>query len=278
MMTNKIKNWVRRLNAVFSHRFTPQPVASDGSSRAKIRGFTLLELLIVIAILAIISIALILVLNPAETLRKSRDTQRISDLSTLKTALGIYTTTVSSPSIGADADCLGYASAADVTTAVIFYSKPQTADPACAVNVAEGTDVETGSTFGGVGGATDSCKAVAVANNTLVDGSGWIPVNFGSITGGSPISSLPVDPTNNVSGVGGIAPASTDLVYRYACQKATNTTPLKPTIVYELDARFESTAYGPSGDDDKSAKDGGDNDAYYEVGSSTKLMGAGTNY
>ena len=47
------------------------------------KGFTLLELLIVIAIIAVLSVILVLVLNPAETLKKSRDTQRMSDLSTL---------------------------------------------------------------------------------------------------------------------------------------------------------------------------------------------------
>src|SRR3989344_4392766 len=60
-------------------------------------GFTLLELLIVIAIIAILSVALVIVLNPAETLRKSRDAQRLSDLSTLKTAIGLYLTSTTSP-------------------------------------------------------------------------------------------------------------------------------------------------------------------------------------
>ncbi len=66
----------------------------------KSSGFTLLELLIVIAILAILSVALVLVLNPAETLKKARDSQRISDLSTIKTAIGLYMTTVSPTYLG----------------------------------------------------------------------------------------------------------------------------------------------------------------------------------
>jgi len=61
------------------------------------RGFTLLELLIVIAIIAILSVVLIILINPAETLRKSRDAQRISDLGSIKTALGIYLTSTSTP-------------------------------------------------------------------------------------------------------------------------------------------------------------------------------------
>lgn len=64
-------------------------------------GFTLLELLIVISIIAILAVALVLVLNPGETLKKSRDAQRISDLGTIKTALGIYLTSTSTPIMGA---------------------------------------------------------------------------------------------------------------------------------------------------------------------------------
>ena len=60
-------------------------------------GFTLLELLIVIAIIAILSIALVFMLNPAETLKKARDAQRISDLKSVKTALGIMLTASSTP-------------------------------------------------------------------------------------------------------------------------------------------------------------------------------------
>ena len=60
-------------------------------------GFTLLELLIVISIIAILSIALVFMLNPAETLKKARDAQRISDLKTVKTALGIMLTASSTP-------------------------------------------------------------------------------------------------------------------------------------------------------------------------------------
>ncbi|HEY4526144.1 MAG TPA: prepilin-type N-terminal cleavage/methylation domain-containing protein, partial [Candidatus Paceibacterota bacterium] len=43
--------------------------------------FTLIELLIVIAIVAILSTVVIITLNPAELLRQSRDSVRLSDLS-----------------------------------------------------------------------------------------------------------------------------------------------------------------------------------------------------
>ncbi|MBI1755394.1 prepilin-type N-terminal cleavage/methylation domain-containing protein, partial [Candidatus Azambacteria bacterium] len=54
------------------------------------RGFTLLELLIVITILAILTLVVILFINPVEILKKSRDVQRMSDLRTMKTAIALY--------------------------------------------------------------------------------------------------------------------------------------------------------------------------------------------
>ena len=68
------------------------------------KGFTLIELLIVIAILAILATTVVLVLNPAQLLAQARDTQRISDLSTLKSAIAIYLSTATSPTVGTTAN------------------------------------------------------------------------------------------------------------------------------------------------------------------------------
>ena len=70
-------------------------------------GFTLIELLVVIAIIAILSVVLILTLNPAELLRQARDSNRVSDLATLKSAISLYLADVSSPSIiGSNTHCM----------------------------------------------------------------------------------------------------------------------------------------------------------------------------
>ncbi|MDD4931154.1 MAG: prepilin-type N-terminal cleavage/methylation domain-containing protein, partial [Candidatus Colwellbacteria bacterium] len=45
-----------------------------------IKSFTLVELLIVIAILAVLAAAVVVVLNPAELLAQARDSQRSTDL------------------------------------------------------------------------------------------------------------------------------------------------------------------------------------------------------
>lgn len=236
------------------------------NNKSSKKGFTLLELLIVIAIIAILSVAIVLVLNPAEMLKKSRDSQRISDLSTLKSALGIYLTTATSTDLGPN--CLS--STGPVTTAKISYSKAQASDPTCAVNVTEGSDVTSGSTFD----SSDMCTATTTDKVSLVNGNGWVPVNFTVITGGSPISNLPLDPVNNVDVA--TAPDNGDLVYRYACQEAAAVP--APANVFEIDAVLESAAYGPSGTDDKSATDGGDNSNYYEVGTNLRLIGNVTNF
>ena len=107
----------------------------------KNQGFTLLELLIVIAIIAILSVILVLVLDPSETLKKSRDSQRMSDLSTIKTALGLYSTSVTAPymaGVASNAGCKGSTSsdAAYAAGDKIYYSYPSDAPGAAITDVA----------------------------------------------------------------------------------------------------------------------------------------------
>ena len=54
------------------------------------RSFTLVELLVVIGILSVLSAATVILINPAEIFKESRDGQRISDISTLATILSKY--------------------------------------------------------------------------------------------------------------------------------------------------------------------------------------------
>lgn len=53
------------------------------------KGFTLVELLIVIAIIAILAAVVVLIVNPVELTRRGRDAARLSDLANLQQAINV---------------------------------------------------------------------------------------------------------------------------------------------------------------------------------------------
>lgn len=57
--------------------------------KKSVRGFTLVELLIVIAILAILAVIANLVINPIEIMKQGRDSDRLTSLSTLQQAINV---------------------------------------------------------------------------------------------------------------------------------------------------------------------------------------------
>ena len=131
-------------------------------------GFTLLELLIVIGIIATLSVASVIVLNPAEAMSKSRDAQRISDLNTLKKAIGIYQVSTPNPKMaGVDnTGCKGtaFSSTWQLDTDHIYYSYPTD------------SGTITGKGLDSVTFTTGGPSQVSKANLGKVDGNGWIPI------------------------------------------------------------------------------------------------------
>jgi prepilin-type N-terminal cleavage/methylation domain-containing protein len=212
-------------------------------------GFTLLELLIVITIISILSVAIQFVLNPSETMAKSRDVRRMADLTTLKIALGVYLTATSSPLLDNVANnlCLGGA------TPDIWYSADQTT----AGSITDSTYPAGFSAF---------VQRASAAASAAVDGTGWVPVKLSGLVGGAAISNMPTDPINQIAINGSALGAITNnaLSYRYVCRKS----PLN----FEIDAKLESKAYGTAGTDDKGAKDGGNNANLYEVGTDLTIL------
>ncbi|MEK7462899.1 MAG: type II secretion system protein [Patescibacteria group bacterium] len=188
------------------------------------KGFTLIELLIVIAILAILATVVLLVINPVQMFAQARDSQRIYDINTLSNATALYLTTATSPDL-------------DHTGGFV-----------CGTNY--GATV-TGAAESFVGSGT-----IYAAFTRVVTGLGWVPVAFTSITGGSPLNALPIDPTNTV--------AST-YSYTYACDNTNKW--------FEFDANMESDRYrnGASGANDVESTDGGDTSTIYEVGNDPGL-------
>lgn len=133
-------------------------------------GFTLLELLIVIGILAILGTVIIWILNPLEYNRQARDSNRITDLMATRGALDF---------VEFEGKSLG-------TSTVVYVSIPSSL-PDC-------SDLGLPALYPGW---TYSCAPLA--NYRKVDGTGWIPVNFTKLSTGSPISKLPIDPINTTS-------------------------------------------------------------------------------
>jgi len=71
------------------------------------QGFTLVELLVVIAIIAILAAVVVLIINPLELTRRSRDASRLSDLNNLQKAINIV---VQDSSTGGSILCTGVSS------------------------------------------------------------------------------------------------------------------------------------------------------------------------
>jgi prepilin-type N-terminal cleavage/methylation domain-containing protein len=198
------------------------------------KGFTLIELLVVIAIIAILAVVVVLTLNPAELLRQSRDSNRMSDFATLKSAIGLYSADVntSTPMYGANDWIYTYPLGA--TTTVSYY-----------------TGV-TSSTFG-LTTTVNSYGTTTVVNSRNVNGTGWIPLNFSAISSGAPIGALPVDPTDSTG----------TPMYAYV-YVATSTT-------YKLSTHMESSKYGNGGPSDVVSTDGGNATGSYEQGTNLSL-------
>lgn len=217
------------------------------------KGFTLLELLIVITILSILTLVVVLFINPVEMLKKSRDVQRMSDLATVKSAIILHLQNSASNNLGGTAHCVQTA-ATDSSGGKISMSLITTGTPGNKV----GTD--TGA------GCTTSCNASSTTATLAYknDATGWIPfINFTLFASGAPIDRLPVDPTNNTAGGTAGAAGVDSLYYRYAC-RVNNT--------FELDATLESDAYKFGGAEPKAGIDGGNSPMRYEVGTDLNIL------
>ena len=164
------------------------------------KGFTLVELLIVITILAALAAAVVVVLNPAELLAQARDSQRLNDMGVVRDALALYLT--QGVTAGNIID-LSFAGACSV------------------VGTNDGCCTHTACPIGPF-----AQTSTPRPNLRAVDGSGWIDVNFNQMLGGSPLSTLPMDPTNNAI-----------FNYHYIAG-ATH-----PEVSFELNARLESERY-----------------------------------
>ncbi len=154
----------------------------------------------------------------SELAKEQRDSTRISDLQTLKSVISLYLADVANPRLCA---------------AKTIYASGKITLP-------------IGTSWG----------ASANMGRTNINGTGWIPVNLQSISSGSPIGSLAVDPLND---------GNSGFVYTYACDPATDG--------FKFSARIESQKYGAGGRSDVVSTDGGNDPNRFEVGSNLKIFG-----
>ena len=173
------------------------------------KGFTLIELLIVIGIIAILAAVTLVVLNPAEMLRKARDSQRLQDLDSLGSAISLYLAEIESPTLdGGGGNCRNVTGG--TTNSDVWCSYTTSAVTPCTVTVATG--------------------------NRNVDGTGWVPINFTQLSVGAPFGSLPVDPTND---------QTKGFYYRYACDDEDMTFELNAN----LESKYYTTTKNYEGND-----------------------------
>ena len=59
-------------------------------SKQKKRGFTLIEILVVIGLIAVLAAIVLIAINPARQFRQARDSQRVSNVSAILNAVGQY--------------------------------------------------------------------------------------------------------------------------------------------------------------------------------------------
>lgn len=146
-------------------------INSESPFSSSLSSFTLVELLIVIGILAILTAAVVLVLNPAELLRRSRDTTRMSDMASIYSAVSLALT--QDPSL-----FLGIAS-------TVYVSLPDTSSSCANLGL---PSLPSGYSY----------RCASATTSSQVNGTGWLPINFvSSSIGGLP--KLPIDPVNTTS-------------------------------------------------------------------------------
>ncbi len=168
------------------------------------KGFTLLELIITVTILAVLIGIVVVAINPAEQLARARDAKRVADLDAIKSAIILYTATA---------------------TSTVNLDGNGTANSTCANG--SGTDTWYVNTIAGVL-APPGSFATATSTTQTIGTAGWLKARLDQTPGGSPLANLPLDPTNG-------AGSGTTYYYSYACDVNDKT--------FELTARLESTYF-----------------------------------
>jgi len=149
----------------------------------KNKGFTLIEFLVVLALIAILASVLIVIIRPAEIFKRGRDAQRQGDLRILSSAIDAYIAErAQNVSLGWTATCTN-----------LYFSVPT-------------TTVLPGWPY-----ISPPLTTVTGTNSQAVNGTGWIPLNFSAVSFLN-LPSLPLDPRNGQT----IKVNGEDVIFAYA--------------------------------------------------------------
>ncbi len=75
------------MKKIKNKEFTPTPTLGDNKSKL-VSGFTLIEILIVIGILAILAAIVVVAINPSKQFAQARNTERTANVNTILNAIG----------------------------------------------------------------------------------------------------------------------------------------------------------------------------------------------
>jgi uncharacterized protein (TIGR03437 family) len=165
----------------------------------------------------------------ASTLTPSNDSTRLSDMNALQSAIALTQSGAKPASMGS------------ANTVYVSIPDPQ-------ATTTSGSNCASLSLPVLPAGYAYHCAGPSYYQKT--DGTGWIPINFSNVTSGSPLGTLPIDPTNT---------SSSRLYYTYTTNGSQ----------YETTAVMQSPEYKLGGANDVISQDGGTLATVYEKG--TKL-------
>jgi hypothetical protein len=197
-------------------------------------------------------------------LRRSRDSNRASDLSIIKTAISLYLADVSTTSMGATSPStcyIEYSGGTPPTTVQEFpNASTSEAGPVWQYTIATAVACtqwfQTATLNPATTSAGRSVSTGAVATS-------WIPINLSLISSGAPIGQWPADPAYSAGTSGGTGNAAAGHFYSYTATTTNNG--------YKLAAKMESTLYSEGGTGDLESTDGGIDPSMYEQGTNLAL-------
>ncbi len=200
------------------------------------KGFTIIEILITLAIIVILAGIMSQILKPVTYFQKARDVKRITDLKSIEIAIKNYLLATSSPNLGPTT------TAYDESAPTIFISIPFDKEDLRNLTYTEGSKNFK------IGQASST-------NYFKNNGNGWLPINF-AVLMSPPLLSLPIDPLNVYS--------NNQFFYSYVFRRADSN--------FEVNAKLESPFYKQGGNDDRVSTDNGNNPSIYEVGNNKNLV------